>query len=221
MADADPQDYFRFVRRDIEPLLPAKATRILEVGCGAGRTLAWLKSKWPNAATTGVDGCEDIRDELAGRVDTALIHDLDTPLPDLGGFDLILALDVLEHLRHPDQALRNLAAKLDPDGVIIVSVPNVANYEVLLPLLLKRRFRYDDAGILDRTHLRFFTEESALGLMRGAGLKVTDGVATGFWSRRSSLIDKATFGLVRHYLAIQYVMRGQRQGNESFSWRTY
>ena len=221
MLDVQPDAYFSYVRREIEPLLPAHAARVLEIGCGAGSTLAWLKQRWPDATTTGVDGSDSVRTMLAANADVAVIHDLEVPLPDLGSFDLILALDVLEHLRDPAGVLASLVARLAPGGSVIVSVPNVANYSVVLPLLFRRRFDYVDAGILDRTHLRFFTESSALGLMHMAGLGVVDGVITGFQGRRNRTLDRASLGLFRHHFAMQYIMRGERGADARFQWRRY
>ena len=202
-------DYYAFSRREIAPLLPARAERVLEIGCSSGGTLAWLKQKWPAAQTVGVDGYEPIRETLAKNADSAIIHDLEQPLPDLGRFDLILALDILEHLRNPVDTLRDLVTRLGPGGRVIVSVPNVAHHSILRDLLLRRRFDYQEAGILDRTHLRFFTESSAVGLMNEAGLKVTDGVINGLEGRRTAMLDKLTAGALRHYFAKQYIMAGE------------
>ncbi len=212
--------YFERVRDEIEPLLPTAPKRILEIGSAAGGTLAWLKKKWPDCETVAIEGQHDLLPALQAVVDHAIIADLEEPLPaDLGKFDLILALDVLEHLRSPTDVLHKLASLLNHSGSIIVSVPNVANFRVLGPLVFKRQFRYADAGILDRTHMRFFTEESALEMMREAGLTVVDGLVNGLTKKRSKLIDVLTLGQARHYLAEQYVMRGELTGGGPFKWR--
>lgn len=207
-AASDALEYYGQTRREIEPLLPPQADRVLEIGCSSGQTLAWLKQRWPQAETTGVDGYAPIKPQLERNADRAIIHDLEQPLPDLGTFDLILALDILEHLREPQAALRDLVARLTPGGRVIVSVPNVAHFSVLRDLVLKRRFDYRDAGILDRTHLRFFTEPSAVALMNEAGLSVRNGVVNGLEGSRIAAFDKMTGGLFRHYLTAQYIMVG-------------
>ena len=202
--------YFAHARSEIEPLLPSSATRILEIGCSSGATLAWLKQRWPDAEMIGVDGHAPLKSTIEQRADRAIIHDLEQPLPDLGAFDLILALDVLEHLRSPEIVLRDLASRLKAKGVCIVSVPNVAEYAVSLPLLFKRQFRYVDAGTLDRTHLRWFTEETAIELMHSAGLSVAHGCISGFDGQGRRVFDAVTLGVFRHYLAKQYLMRGEK-----------
>jgi SAM-dependent methyltransferase len=212
--------YFEHSRTEIAGLLPASPRRILEIGCGAGATLAWLKTRFPDAYTVGVDGYPPVLDTLTTRADLALIHDLEAPLPDLGGFDLILALDVLEHLRQPEQVLQHLTRILNTDGRIIVSVPNVAHHSVLRDLVLRRRFEYQDDGILDRTHLRFYTESSAIGLMNAAGLQVINGAVNGLAGPKTTLINRVTLGMFKHYFVKQYIMAGERDGQQRPAWMT-
>jgi 2-polyprenyl-3-methyl-5-hydroxy-6-metoxy-1,4-benzoquinol methylase len=221
LAVAASTDYFEHSRQEIAPLLPAAPGRVLEVGCSSGATLAWLRARWPAAETVGVDGYEPIRDVLAQNADTAIIQNLEAPLPELGRFDLVLALDILEHLTDPATVLQGLVSRLNPGGSVIVSVPNVGHVSILADLLLRRRFQYQDAGILDRTHLRFFTEESAVGLMNAAGLVVQQGVVNGPSGRKSKLFNTLTLGLFRHYFAKQYIMLGTVSGNAqgSVNWR--
>jgi trans-aconitate methyltransferase len=214
--------YFSFVRREIEPLLPHTASRIVDVGCGVGATSAWLKSRYPTARTIGLEGNGAILEQLSANVDEAHIVDLNGSPPDIGRPDLILCLDVLEHLAAPGQLLAKLASQLAPDGTVIVSLPNVAHLSVSLPLLLRARFDYADAGILDRTHLRFFVRGSAVDLLNGAGLRVEAGLRAGFNGPKSRLIDRLTFGCIRDHLTKQYILAGRLMngsGQGRISWR--
>ena len=215
-------DYFRHVRREIAPLLPPQATRIVDVGCGVGATSAWLKSYYPDALTIGIEGNPAIRETLAANVDEYHIADLNCPLPDIGSPDLILFLDVLEHLFAPDKVLAAMVKILAPGGTVIVSLPNVAHLSVSLPLLLGGRFDYADAGILDRTHMRFFVRTSAVALLNAAGLSVDAGLESGLQGKKSKLLDVLTFGLMRDRLAKQYILAGKknnREGQEKIAWR--
>jgi 2-polyprenyl-3-methyl-5-hydroxy-6-metoxy-1,4-benzoquinol methylase len=91
----------------------------------------------------------------------------------LSGYDVVVCADIIEHLAHPQAALRRLLA-LQPEGCrFIISVPNVANIWVRLNLLFGR-FDYTDRGILDRTHLRFFTRHTFVALLEAVGLQMTD-----------------------------------------------
>lgn len=207
--------YYHHVRREIEPLLPRKAHRILEVGAGSGNTLNWLKTIYPNAETTGVELNSEIKDELQRNADVAIIGNIDECTPRLDTFDLILLLDVLEHVPDSAQTLRNVRERLRPGGRIIVSVPNIAHLSVTVPLLVQRRFTYQDAGILDRTHLRFFVEDTAVKLLNDANLVVIKGLIGGLQGPKSRLLDNLSFGLLRHHLARQYIMAGESRENNA------
>jgi 2-polyprenyl-3-methyl-5-hydroxy-6-metoxy-1,4-benzoquinol methylase len=88
-------------------------------------------------------------------------------------FDRVLLLDVLEHLRHPEQILRQSHDVLKRDGLLIVSLPNIANIHVRL-MLLFGRFNYTERGILDKTHLRFFTRKTARQLLESNGFSIVE-----------------------------------------------
>jgi len=113
-----------------------------------------------------------------GRCHEVIVADLDQAAPRLQGlFDAIVYGDVLEHLNDPLPVLVALDRALAADGRVIVSVPNVAHLWVRFSLALGR-WDYADRGILDRTHLRFFTKRSFAALLRDAGLSVEELVAT-------------------------------------------
>lgn len=203
-------NYFNWVRREIEPLLPkGSPSRILEVGAGAGGTLKWLKTIYPSAETTAVEINAALLPDLQQNVDIPVIAPIDEAIAHLKTYDLMLLLDVLEHLPDPSLILKKLSKLLEPGGQIIVSVPNIAHLSVSLPLLLKRRFDYQDAGILDRTHLKFFVEDTAIGLLNDAKFSVTAGLISGIQGTKSRLLDLLSFGVLRHHLAQQYIMLGQ------------
>lgn len=216
-------NYFHHVRREIEPLLPSDCSSILDVGAGAGGTLRWLKTIYPDARTTGVEINPAMEIDLASSADVAIIGSVDESIPQLKTYDLILFLDVLEHLVDPHETLRRFEKLLNPGGHIVVSVPNIAHIEVSLPLLLARRFEYADAGILDRTHLKFFVEKSAIGLLNQANFIVEAGLLSGLQSRRWKWLDRLSLGLLRHHLTAQYIMRGRAAGpslvQQPISWK--
>lgn len=183
MADISPHmyadktgNYFGKARSEIEPLLPCTGTsalHVLEIGCSEGHTLEWLKRSGRAAWAAGVEPYAELR-ATPGSIDRFFRLDIEEALPDLqpASVDLILCLDVLEHLVDPWRTLRRLDAFLKPGGMWIISVPNIRNYHILLDLAFKGRFNYSDDGILDRTHLRFFTRSSAIQLAESTGAKV-------------------------------------------------
>ncbi|MGH7495585.1 MAG: class I SAM-dependent methyltransferase [bacterium] len=88
-----------------------------------------------------------------------------------GAYEVVLIADVLEHLRMPERVLRQIRSKLAPDGVVRVSLPNIAYWQMRWSLL-RGRFEYTDTGLLDRTHLRFFTLRTATEMFLNAGFTV-------------------------------------------------
>lgn len=149
--------------------VPAGA-RVLDLGCGPGALARVLVAR--GAAVTGVEFDAEAakRAELSGA--TVFVADLDTTdLTELLAgrvFDVVIAADVLEHLRDPAATLRQVRDVLAPAGYVVVSVPNVAHASVRLALL-GGSFPYTDTGLLDRTHLHFWTRSSLLELLAGAG----------------------------------------------------
>jgi 2-polyprenyl-3-methyl-5-hydroxy-6-metoxy-1,4-benzoquinol methylase len=87
--------------------------------------------------------------------------------------DVILCLDVLEHLVDPWTVVKRLSPLLKTDGRLIISIPNIRNWKFIRKLLMNGDFHYRDAGLLDRTHLRFFVRDTAIELAEAGGLKVS------------------------------------------------
>ena len=207
----DSQQYFSYTRKEITPLIPEKVARVLEIGCGAGNTLSWLKQykgcKW----ACGVEICPSAAERAGTILDavyTGNIEDMELPI-ERNSLDLILCLDVLEHTVDPWRVLKNLFDLLKPAGAIIVSLPNVRNSRVLFPLLLKGEWNYQDAGILDRTHLRFFVRDSAIRLVESAGFKVDMVSSTGLGtSRKSQFVNNLLPKFIKSFFEYQYLLRG-------------
>jgi O-antigen biosynthesis protein len=120
----------------------------------------------PKAARQAKEHCDRV---IVGDVESL---DLDEEL-DEGSFNVIIFGDVLEHLKDPLQALRRLKSFLDPRGYVVASIPNIAHGSVRLALM-QGKFQYHSLGLLDNTHLRFFTRESLEQLFKDAGFLITE-----------------------------------------------
>ncbi len=196
------------------------AHRILDLGCGAGHLARQLSAS--GHRVTGID-----LEEQSGEVfDRFMRADLNHGLPDgLGTFDQVVAADVLEHLARPEELLRQLHDHVTPDGALLVSIPNFAHWYPRFRVALGR-FDYDRRGILDQSHLRFFTRSSFERLASRAGwsacviattplpLEVVDrasqgtpssSVASGFISRLIHRIDDFCVRLWPSLFAYQYL----------------
>lgn len=142
-------------------------SRVLDVGCAYGDLGAALKTR--DCIVEGVENYPLAVAEASERLDTLYVVDLNDvrqldAVP--AGFDVITAMDVLEHTTDPWAVLAVLRGKLKIGGTCYVSVPNVANIKTRLGLMCGQ-FDYTDYGVLDRTHLRFFTRSTATSLMHG------------------------------------------------------
>jgi 2-polyprenyl-3-methyl-5-hydroxy-6-metoxy-1,4-benzoquinol methylase len=157
----------------LRPSLP-DAAALLDIGCGRGQLASAARDL--SYQVTGIECHPSALDAARDRVDELLPIDLSdhekvTAALDDRKFDVILFADVLEHTPDPLKVLRFYRGFLKPNGRIVVSVPNIASWDRRLALLFGH-FDYSDSGIMDRTHLRFFTFRTAQTLLREAGLAI-------------------------------------------------
>jgi 2-polyprenyl-3-methyl-5-hydroxy-6-metoxy-1,4-benzoquinol methylase len=207
-------DYFAHARTEIAPLLPAHCGRVLELGCGSGATLGWLRQSLKTSRTVGIEIAEAAASAARAHADEVywadFEHDRVTMVTDQ--FDVILCLDVLEHMVNPWAIVDRLVTEhLAPGGLMIASVPNVRHYNVVLPLLFGGRWDYAEAGPLDRTHLRFFTRNSALQLLTHTQLSTPSCSATGFDGfSKKQIVNALTLGLFREFVTYQYYLTARK-----------
>ena len=167
-------DYFGQARTDIQDLLPDNTPKVLEIGCGAGATMQWLRSIRRINHATGIELLPEVAcvaEAVFDKVIVGNIESIDLQAP-FGGFDMIIALDVLEHLVDPWKVVRLCNELLKPGGFMIVSIPNISHYSISFPLVLRGSWNYKMDGLLDRTHLRFFVAQTSVDLMTSSGLVV-------------------------------------------------
>ena len=163
------RSYFYWPRHELLPLLPESARHILEIGCGAGVLGGSLKSR-QNAVVTGVEYDPAAASEARQQLDHVLAADIESADIDFEphAFDCVICADVLEHLRDPGAVLRRVRRWLSPKGCLVVSIPNVQHYMVLNGLL-GGNWTYEASGLLDRTHLQFFTRRDFERLLFATG----------------------------------------------------
>lgn len=205
--------YFRSARKEILPLLPAGKMRILDLGCGEGATLAWLSGLGRCSESVGIEFFESAADKARSVADRIVVADVETDDISLPAehFDCILCLDVLEHLRDPWRTLRNMMAWLKPNGTVVVSLPNVRYRKVLFDLAIRGQFDYGRSGILDKTHLRFFTRSGAVSLLESAGLAEVVVIphpskVTGMWR----ILNALSFRYFEDIFPWQYFLSGKK-----------
>lgn len=208
------KQYFENVRFDALSLLPpVQLDRVLEIGCGTGNTLAWLKQNRKCKWVCGVELFHEAAEEARGKLDEVYEGNIETMelTIEKGSLDAILCLDVLEHLVDPWRIIQRMHMYLRPGGIIIASIPNVRNFRVVLPLLLFGKWEYVDSGILDKSHLRFFVRETAIELMKCSGLLVDKIITTGLEKgSKARLVNALTFSIFRELFVVQFIIRARR-----------
>ena len=207
MYEQKDQNYFTAARYEVLDLAPEFSKSVLEIGCGTGETLSLLKSKGRCLNTVGVELFQTAAEQARKVLDYTYNIDIQKDNVD-GNYELIVAMDVLEHLVDPWSVLKRLVKEnLVNGGVLIASIPNVRHYSVVANLL-KGNFNYAPSGILDKTHLRFFTKKSMYALYQSAGLEVVECIPTRFSKfSRSNILNVMTLGLFSDFFAIQYVVK--------------
>lgn len=147
--------------------------RVLDVGCSTGRIAQRLRAE-KNCSVVGIEAHPETAEIAKENCQEVLQLNIES-LPVLsfpeGHFDVIIFADVLEHCANPQDILKHFKKYLNNNGYIVVSLPNVANWEVRLRLLLGQ-FEYKGGTLLDDGHLRFFTLETARKLLEDAGYKI-------------------------------------------------
>ena len=208
--------YYNTARREILPVLPAKVARLLDLGCGTGATVALVKEARKVEWAGGVE-IDAAAAEAARRVcDRVWVLDagrerFEQDIPE-GSLDIVLALDILEHLADPWGMVKRLSPLVARGGRLIVSVPNIRNWKFLWRLAAHGDFHYADAGILDRTHLRFFVKATAIELATCGGLALV--CATNAqpprWPDIRMLLGKASGGRLDALIAKQWLIVAER-----------
>ncbi|MFM8304866.1 MAG: methyltransferase domain-containing protein, partial [Actinomycetota bacterium] len=149
----------------------APKLRVLDIGCGPGWLAEALSKQGHDVTGVDIVGYGNVADRMMHFVRADIEDGIP---PDVGsGFDLIIAADVLEHVRDSDRVLRSLVEILAPGGSMIICVPNVSHWYPRFRIALGL-FGYDQRGILDRTHLRFFTMRTLAQMLRRANLSVRE-----------------------------------------------
>lgn len=160
-------------RRNVIRFLPSTTARLLDVGCWQGAFGRELKRRKPKLVVVGVEANAAAAAVAATRLDKVVAgrfpEDLD---PSLGPFDCVVFNDVLEHLVDPWEALHLTRLLLADGGRVVAVIPNIRHVRAVVPLVFRGRWDYADEGLLDRTHLRFFTRATMIELFESAGYTV-------------------------------------------------
>ncbi|MCX6295593.1 MAG: class I SAM-dependent methyltransferase [Bacteroidetes bacterium] len=217
--DEKPMDYFDLPRRDVVERLKMyypqgkSFDNVLDIGCGTGATGAAIRQNFKVGHYSGVELMDAAAKIAKERLDYVVSVNVETMINekkfqnlDKKKYDLILILDVIEHLYDPWGLLNFLRDWLSPDGVIVLSIPNAGNIYVVNKLL-RDKFLYDEGGLLDKTHIRFFTLKTIQHLAETTGYMIKDTYfKRGSMDLKSKILNILTFGLLKKMFVVQYIV---------------
>jgi len=211
--DDPPEKYHHYPRTEMLPHVPPNIRTILDVGCASGLFGSLLKMH-RDVEVWGIDACEEAASEATTRLNRVIIADIenDQPLLPVAYFDCIIFNDVLEHLRYPWLILRRLRANLKKGGYVVASIPNVRYYVNMKNLLLRKEWAYVKEGILDKTHLRFFTIKSIPDMFQACGYHVLylRGINATEFPWKLSLLNLLLFKTLDDMRYLQFACVAQR-----------
>jgi 2-polyprenyl-3-methyl-5-hydroxy-6-metoxy-1,4-benzoquinol methylase len=207
-----PEGYFSCPRTELLPLVPSTASRVLDIGCGEGEFARSLRAARQSSRLeiVGIELCEGPAQLAAGVLDKVIVgnvEQLDLPYEEY--FDCVILADVLEHLIDPWRMVSRVKRFLRRNGHVVASIPNVQHWVVLAGLMIGN-WEYCDFGVMDRTHLRFFTGKSINSLFKSNGFELRY-MKPRIESGRARIAHLATAGLADPFLARQYFLVASRK----------
>lgn len=168
-----PADYYKNERPEMLSYIPSNAKTFVELGCGEGNFGLQLKTR-NNAEVWGLELEKSEGDVASKKLDKVLIGDISKTINELPDdyFDCVICNDILEHLVDPFTILNQLKDKLKAEGCLVASIPNIRFFNTLIKFVFGKEWEYEDDGVMDKTHLRFFTKKSIARTFQQLGYKI-------------------------------------------------
>lgn len=190
--------------------IPTDAKTILDVGCSSGGLAAGLKRARDGVVVVGLELNDESASQAESHCDEVIVGRFPEAAPADRTFDCIVFNDVLEHLVDPWTALVRARSMLSSTGSVVATIPNMRYWPVLRRLVMHGEWQYEDLGVMDRTHLRWFTRSSMVGLFETSGYRVEEVIgldnATTRGLRLLNILSGDRFADAAHS---QFVLRGR------------
>lgn len=206
-------DYYAHSRAEMMAFLPPRIERLLDIGCGAGATTSAIRAAHPVVWAGGVEYVASQAERVVpGTFERLWVIDAERePFEaeiEPASLDAILCFDVLEHMVDPWSFVKRVSPLLKPGGRLVISIPNIRNWKFIRALLFKGDFHYKDAGLLDRTHLRFFVSDTAAELATCGGLKLVSIGNVKPWplSHSKGILSRLTAGKLDDLMIKQFAV---------------
>lgn len=209
-------DYGDYGREEVLPYLPEGARRVLDVGCGKGGFGKQLKLRQGVEWVTGIEPDSASAAVASSRLDEVICSTFPCSLGDRH-FDLVVFNDVLEHMADPAAALEFARSVMSSSAHVVVSLPNVRHIDVVRDLVLRGQWTYGGEGVLDWSHLRFFTRKSGQLLLVEAGFEIVLTVGINAMCRNPYLNALLRGARDRHFLPLQFLHVARLVGGDNES----
>lgn len=210
-------NYYSNIRQDLIAFFDKKKDlKVLEIGAAYGETLFYMKENGIAKEAIGIELFEDtINKGNYKKIDRFIFGNInEIELPEYKNyFDLVLLPDVLEHIFEPKTALQKAHSFLNDKGEIVISMPNIRHYSAFLKIYLKGDFSYNESGIFDYTHVRFYCRKNIQELLESSDFQVLkqEGSIRNFKAQSfAKIINKLTFRLFEEFLSTQYFFKAKK-----------
>ncbi|MEP6913694.1 MAG: class I SAM-dependent methyltransferase [bacterium] len=214
-TSTDFNSYYDQDRHVMLDFVPSGVGRVLEVGCASGKFGTALKAQ-RNCEVWGIELHPPAAEIAAQSLDKVLVTDVEAGTLTLPSayFDCVIYNDILEHLRDPWQHLRDIQSHLRPGGHVVASIPNIRHHQVMNDVYFRGEWRYQSAGILDQTHLRFFTKTSIREMFESVGYKVQrlEGINGAEFPWKFGLINRLLLNALNDMRYMQFACVAQYAG---------
>lgn len=206
--------YYQGRREEMSVFLPGEYDKVLEVGCGEANFTTKLK---PNCEIWGVELNSDAAKIASKKMEKVLMGKFDQIFEQLPNcyFDLVICNDVIEHMEDHDAFFESIKIKMKSEAYLVVSIPNVRHHTHLWELLIRKDWNYKEGGILDRTHLRFFTEKSLKRTLNEHGFEIQFlkgiNITKNNPFKLKDLLRKALFWIIPDLQFLQFGVRAQKR----------
>ena len=200
------ENYYKLNRSEMLQFLPAGLNSLLDVGCSEGGFGLLVKQTF-NCIVWGVEPMEAPAFAASKKLDKVFNAFFNDALSIDRQFDAITFNDVLEHMPDPWSVLKKCRSLLSDNGSIVASIPNILYFHDFIGMLLSKDWKYEEAGIFDKTHLRFFTKKSIIRLFEESGYQVTsiEGIRPTD-SKKFTLFNLATLGYWKEAQFLQFAV---------------
>ena len=209
--DEKEHEYFQNVRSELISEIPPDVKKILDVGCGQGATGHAIKQNLDIDEIVGIELLENAARVAKTKLDKVIVGDIETLDLDFkkGYFDCILFADVLEHTQDPWNVLYKFRPYLHDDGIVIMSIPNLRHIAPVLKIIFDR-FDYEPLGILDKSHLRFFTLYTIKNMIKESGYKILEIKPKKSNTLKERLLRYCSLGLFNDFTIFQYIIKAAK-----------